>query len=682
MSSKYWLLFGSLSLGAAQTVACSSKFSSCEARRICGGGGASGKAGAADAGGDNGEAGADESGSAGLDAQAAGKGGSAGLDAQAGKAGVADDAGTGGMAGDSSVDLELEIAPPTLAAGKTYVPFTGKLSASGAAQYTWSVTSGALPAGLTLQGAQSATVTIAGTPTEAGQFPISLSVTDGSTTKVVDVNLVVTHSALFLSDRNAAGVNELFVSEIGAGSAAAPVRLNASIPTGGSVTSYAWSPDGSKVLYLATQSAGGAAELWVASLAAPGTAQRVSAVGVTVNRMVWLGAGNVVAYSTSVGDTHLADLSAAPPGPSKLAISGHGFPATLTASPNGTSLGVAVYNSPTHADELSSVTWASGGPTVVSLLTTSNGGAVRSFSHDGRYVTLLDAAGAWWLDLSLAVPKGDYTPSGDSTPLMSWSPNAQTLLITTGHSRGISELDRYDFTGGGLAKTKLVPNDVCGVSQIGWSPDGNNGLYVCAAASRGSSTFAADVRGISNLATAGAATDFSLLPTDFLSHTFTDTPSVGWAPDSKWIALRADREADARYDLHLIRWSTPGTAYKPHANSIAPGVTTWSFAPNSQSIAFVGTIAPQTNSGLYLSKLPATGAPPTATLVSAPASSVVQSDINWLPGSRVITYRATLSGAAQLFAVPVAADGTAGTAVPVSGVSGSGVASYQLAPTH
>src|SRR5436190_1028110 len=100
------------------------------------------------------------------------------------------------MAGESSIDTELEIAPPTLATGKTYLPFAGKISASGAAHYTWSITSGALPAGLTLQGAQSAAATIDGTPTEAGQFPISLSVSDGTTTKTVDVTLAITHSAL------------------------------------------------------------------------------------------------------------------------------------------------------------------------------------------------------------------------------------------------------------------------------------------------------------------------------------------------------------------------------------------------------------------------------------------------------------------------------------------------------
>jgi hypothetical protein len=664
MSSKYWLLFGALALGAAQTVACTSEFSSCEARRIC----HAGASGMGDAGSDGGEAGADEGGSAGRDAQAAGKGGSAGRGAHAGESDTTDDAGSGGMAGDSSIGLELAIAPPTLAAGKTYAPFTGKLSASGAAHYTWSITSGALPAGLTLQGAQSATVTIAGTPTEAGQFLISLSVTDGSTTKAVDVTLVITHSVLFLSDRRLAGVNELFVADIGGASAAAPVQLSASIPSGGGVSSYAWSPDGSKVLYLAAQSAGGAAELWVASLAAPGTAQRVSAPGVTVSQMVWLGAGNIAAYSTGVGDTYLTALSAVLPAASKLAISGHGIAADLRPSPNGVSLGVNVNNEAIHANEMSHVTWAAAGLTVVPLPAVQGSGPF--FSYDGRYAVINSGASALWLDLSLPTPIGHDISSANGVGI-SWSPNAQTLFMARGAGPA-NDFSRGDFTSAGLTITALASASNCGAAPVRWSSDGRNGLYGCAA----------DVRGISNLATAVAGTDFSLLPSGFLSNAFTDTPSMGWSPDSAWIALRADRDVDKQYDLQLIRWSTPGVAHKPHANSIAPGVTTWSFAPNSQSIAFVGTIAPQNNAALYLSKLPAIGAPPTATLISAPASSVVQTDINWLPGSHLITYRATVSGASQLFAVPVAADGTAGSVVSISGVSGSGVSSYQLAPAR
>lgn len=274
MSHKYWLLFGSLAAGTAQTIGCSSPFRTCETTHTCPAGGASGAAGTEHGGGAGGKAAGGGKGGIGGSRADDGEAGEAGtVESAGGEAGSSDGGGGAGAAGDSSVALQLEIAQPPLDIGKTYVPYTAKISASGAAQYRWSITSGLLPAGLALQGMQSATVTIAGTPSEAGQFPITVSVTDGSTTRAVDVTLVITHAAVLLSDRRLPSVNELFLAEIGGPSADTPVQLSASLPAGGSVSSYAWSPDGSKVLYLATQSSGTAAELWVASLASPGIAQ-------------------------------------------------------------------------------------------------------------------------------------------------------------------------------------------------------------------------------------------------------------------------------------------------------------------------------------------------------------------------------------------------------------------------
>jgi hypothetical protein len=329
---------------------------------------------------------------------------------------------------------------------------------------------------------------------------------------------------------------------------------------------------------------------------------------------------------------------------------------------------VSLPNNPNHMVEISYATWTSTEPKVVPLLTTQ--GQIGSFSYDGRYAILSDGPSGAWFDLSLPVATVNNIPSGNGVGV-SWSPNTQTSFIVVGGGTGFA-FARADFTAAGLTTTTLVSASGCGTTRTRWSPIGNRGLYVCAA----------DVRGISNLPTAVLGADFSLLPSGFLSNAFTDTQSVDWSPDSQWIALRADRDVNGQFDLYLMRWSAPGVLHKPHANSTASGVATYSFAPNAQSVAFVGTIAPQNNAGLYLTKLPANGAPPLATLISAPASSVVQNDINWLPGSRVITYRATVAGAAQLFAVPVAADGTAGSAISISGVSGSGVSSYQLAPSR
>ncbi|MET0791715.1 MAG: putative Ig domain-containing protein [Polyangiaceae bacterium] len=580
------------------------------------------------------------------------------------------------MAGDASVELELEIAPSTFTAGKTYLPFTGKIRASGAAHYSWSITSGTLPAGLTLQGAQTATVSIAGTPTEAGQFPIGLSVTDGSATKAVDVTLVITHSALFLSDRNITGVNELFLAELGAGTASAPVQLSASIPAGGGITSYAWSPDGSKVLYLATQSAGGTAELWVASIATPGTAQRVSAAGVIVKNMVWLLSGNIAAYNTSTGDAYLVDLSASTPGASKLAVSGPASPGSLTPSPNGIAVGIWTFDFDTTVQgnlfSLQYVTWSGGSPksSAVQDKTVNN---TLQFSYDGQFSITSGFLGSVFWNLSVAPPtQGNLSDS--VSPITTWSPSAQALLYFHRDSEDTITLYRGVFNGGALTPTPLLSTPfpaTCVPSARPWSPDGKQVLFQCGN----------DLRAISNFMTAASNTDFSVLPSDFLSNAFTDVATVGWSPDSKWIALRADRNVSTSYDLTLIRWSAPGVAYKPHANSFASGVATWAFAQDSQSVALVGTIAPQSNPGLYLSRLPASGAPSSATLVSLPTSSV-QTDINWLPGSRVITYRATVSGAARLFTVPIAADGTAGSPVSINGENAGAVSSYQLAPAR
>ena len=658
MSYKSWVLFGCLALGATQTAACSSAFSSCREKRTCPAGGAAGTAGAAGAGtAGNGKTG----GNAGSN-----EGGTGGLDAQAGDAGAQEDAGMAGMAGESSAN-DLELTAPTLAVGKTYVPFTGKLSASGAARYDWSITSGSLPAGLTLQDARSATATIAGTPTEAGQFPLTFSVTDGTITKSVDVTLSVTHTALFLSDRRLAGVNELFLTDIGAASAATPVRLNATIPAGGGVTSYAWSPDGSKVLFLATQAMGGIPELWVASLASPGTAQRVSTAGLSVSTMVWLGVDNVVGYSSSIGDTYLADLSGLAPSASKLAVPGQGNPARLAPSPNGRS--IVVTTPGTTLSDVHLVTWASGAPTTVPLSLSFPGGDAY-YSHDGRYAVISASSGAVWEDLSSAAPSAQNTGVAHGVSL-SWSPSAPVLLIETGSAT--YEISRFDFTSGSVTTSVLAAPSLatCSSARVQpWSPDGKNGVFTCGA----------DLRAIADVATAKVNSDFSLLPS--VSSAFTSYSAVNWSANSQWVSVLADRDVDQRFDLYLVRWSAPGVLHKPHANSTGSGVTTSSFAPNSQSVAMVGSIAPQSNAGLYLSKLPASGAPPTATLVSAPANAVVQTDINWLPGSRVITYRANAGGTTQLFALPVAADGTAGMPISVSGVSGSGVPSYQLAPTR
>jgi len=73
---------------------------------------------------------------------------------------------------------QLKIATPTLPAAQTQGSYQASLAASGGkAPYTWSVTSGTLPAGVALT---SATGTISGTPTQTGAFSFGVQVRDSS----------------------------------------------------------------------------------------------------------------------------------------------------------------------------------------------------------------------------------------------------------------------------------------------------------------------------------------------------------------------------------------------------------------------------------------------------------------------------------------------------------------------
>lgn len=93
----------------------------------------------------------------------------------------------------------LTIAPITLPAGKAGVPYTATLTATGGtAPYAWTVTSGSLPAGLSLN---AATGTISGTPTVAvSAAALMLKVTDsGSPAQSQSVSLTLTIAAPTLS---------------------------------------------------------------------------------------------------------------------------------------------------------------------------------------------------------------------------------------------------------------------------------------------------------------------------------------------------------------------------------------------------------------------------------------------------------------------------------------------------
>ena len=94
---------------------------------------------------------------------------------------------------------QLQVTTPSLPAGTQGVRYSNSLAATGGVPpYSWSLTSGPLPAGLTLSG----TGIISGTPTgQSGTFPITAQVTDtlGNTASSSGLTLVINAGALVIT---------------------------------------------------------------------------------------------------------------------------------------------------------------------------------------------------------------------------------------------------------------------------------------------------------------------------------------------------------------------------------------------------------------------------------------------------------------------------------------------------
>jgi hypothetical protein len=102
----------------------------------------------------------------------------------------------------------------------------------GQAPYTWTLTSGAFPAGITEAGSNTGVETINGTPTDLGSFPFQLTVTDvASRTATVNLTLVVNPAAACLLG----GQYVLLTTGVSSG-ALAMRAAGITIDTGGNLT--------------------------------------------------------------------------------------------------------------------------------------------------------------------------------------------------------------------------------------------------------------------------------------------------------------------------------------------------------------------------------------------------------------------------------------------------------------
>lgn len=132
----------------------------------------------------------------------------------------------------------LAITTPSLPNGSTGFPYTTTLSAiGGTGSYSWSLSSGSLPNGLSL----APNGTISGTPTQSGNFVFTVGVTDGSdsTTKQFTIAIAngLTIATTFLPQGTVGVAYSASLSAIGGSTPYSWSLFNGSLPPGLSLAS-------------------------------------------------------------------------------------------------------------------------------------------------------------------------------------------------------------------------------------------------------------------------------------------------------------------------------------------------------------------------------------------------------------------------------------------------------------
>lgn len=232
----------------------------------------------------------------------------------------------------------LTINVASLPVGRLGQPYNATISAFGGsnAGYSWSITSGALPAGLTLAPSGTPSTSITGTPTSFGVFNFTVQVTDsGNSVTSGDYSIDVASADrwyAFVGDVRVDAVNDVFIGGIPGLAPTTPVLLNPVIAGSAASTSELhnqFSPDGSKIAVRGDFRVDGTNELFLIDLlgATPGTPVLISAPMVTGGAVIdfaWAPDSNRLIYSADqeVNDRNelfYVDLSgAAPSTPIKL----------------------------------------------------------------------------------------------------------------------------------------------------------------------------------------------------------------------------------------------------------------------------------------------------------------------------------------------------------------------------
>ncbi len=592
---------------------------------------------------------------------------------------VVDSAGSSDTQSFTLAVSSLEILPAVKVDGTVGAAFSQTLTGAGgsAAGYSWAVTEGALPPGLSLGATGTPATSITGTPTTAGAYLFTVTLTDsaGATAfrrYAVDVRR---------PQRYAVGVGDEFtdaeIEPVIYDLSATPPTRHRILPNGmtwptftdalTSLENFRLSPDNSKLAFVADAAVDGSEQLWVVDLSSgPQMGTSFIARQVSSYTLAVAGDADVTELVWSPDSTKLAwradaDLNSA-------------FELYLSDVTNPAMPGAQVKLSPTAT-------------TTLMLVAGSNNG--WAFSPDSRFVAFrgdYQLNGRNELYATYVGPGSTYAPFLVNAPIPGtvttndidffwWAPAHPARLVYLGQpdTASRSELVMADVSPTGVTgrfklNGPLVANGNVSTTtrDVEVSPDGTMVFYIADQ----------DVDAKDELYVVDISGPVPGPPVKMSPNNATFVATARWSPASTHIAYVDD--ISIFYTLFVVGVAAPQMATQVSPSTLAsevnisttvfespfvsgsvttdsPGTAGFTFSPDGTKLAFVaGTTAGSTTNGVLL-VAPLGGTAAVVSQVGVTAGMEVSSYV-WAPDSSGIAYVGDLvtSGVAELFHVDLA----------------------------
>lgn len=544
-------------------------------------------------------------------------------------------------------------------------PYVAELTASGGSGtgYSWTITQGQLPAGLTLAPSGTPATSISGTPSASASETFEIEVRDSNNTVSRSTfSLRVTGAQRYVAwvgDTAVDNDTSVFVVDISGPTPGAAFQVSPSAPgTGDAPTSASFtqfSPDNTKIAFRGDFQIDGVQELFVADLSGPNpaVAVRVNAplvISGAVGSFAWSPDSQWLTYQAdqdvdAVLEQYVVNVGSSIGTPMKIngpmvnggdvGIDDFGF------SPDSTR---AYYLADQEVDNvfyLYSVDLLSGTPSAPVRVNLPLNPALADVAEDGIaytadsdhiiYVadqTVADVDEVFIVDLSGPTPgtpitvNGALVAGGDVLATrVQLSPDRNWLAyIADQQTDTVNELYAVDLRGAlPAAPVKLNTPMVTGgdVATISWSPDSTRLIYLADADTDVSvEIYMVGVGGFTP--TTAVKVNAPIPATSVVVNNVTN--GFIWSPDASWVAYRADQNVEGAFELFVV----PMIAGMPGApmmvNSALPvegDIVNMFFSPASDQIAFRGDMLVNDHTELYVSSLVAGAPSPAITVASA-----------------------------------------------------------------